>query len=205
MNVEQESSPDSMETPPISEAEEGSAGEVSARAGGLAVVTHLTRRCLAGWRSILATALVAAAIGVAAGLFFFQYRPDQRIGDAAAHQAVQAASDGAVAVVSYSYDNLDRDFAKAKSLSTGEFLAYYNKFSEQYLAPAAREGKLTATATVLRAALSELQPDSAVVLVFLNQNTASKEKPQPLTTASSVLVTLTKLNGSWLIAKLDPL
>ncbi len=138
-------------------------------------------------------------------MFFFQYRPDQRIGDAAAHQAVQAASDGAVAVVSYSYDHLDRDFAKAKSLSTGEFLAYYNKFSQDFVAPAARQGKLTATAKVVRAALSELHPDSAVVLVFLNQNTASKEKPEPLMTASSVLVTLKKVNGSWLIAKLDPL
>lgn len=205
MNVEQESSPDSRETPPVSEAAEGSADEGSVRASKLAVIRRLTRNCLATWRPILATALVTAAIGVAAGLFFLQYRPDQRISDAAANQAVQAASAGAVAVVSYSYDNLDRDFAKAKSLSTGEFLAYYNKFSEQYLAPAAREGKLTATATVLRAALSELHPDSAVVLVFLNQNTASKEKPQPLVTASSVLVTLTKIDGSWLIAKLDPL
>ncbi|GBE67640.1 hypothetical protein MFM001_41020 [Mycobacterium sp. MFM001] len=204
MTVEQKSSPDTMENPSVSDAEDGSADR-SARASGLAVITRLALRCLAGWRSILAAALVTAAIGVAAGLFFFQYRPDQRIGDTAARQAVQAASDGAVAVVSYSYENLDRDFAKAKSHLTGEFLAYYNKFSEQYLAPTAREGKLTATAKVVRAAVSELHPDSAVILVFLNQDTASKEKPQPLTTASSVLVTLTKVNRSWLIAKLDPL
>jgi Mce-associated membrane protein len=42
------------------------------------------------------------------------------------------------------------------------------------------------------------------VLVFLNETTASKEKPEPLTTASSVRITLTKVNGSWLISKLDP-
>jgi Mce-associated membrane protein len=58
---------------------------------------------------------------------------------------------------------------------------------------------------VVRAALSELHPDSAVVLVFLNQTTVGKEKPEPLITASSVSVTLAKVNGSWLIAKLDPL
>jgi Mce-associated membrane protein len=39
----------------------------------------------------------------------------------------------------------------------------------------------------------------------MNQNTASKEKPEPLTTASSVVVTLNRVSGSWLIAKLDPL
>ena len=205
MSAEQESSPDSIETPFVGDAEEASAGEGSARANGSSATGRLTRRCLARWRPISATALVIATIAVAAGLFFFQYRPAQRIGDAATHQAVQAASDGAVAVVSYSYDHLDDDLARAKSLSTGEFLAYYTKFSQEFIAPAARKGKLTATAKILRAAVSEMHPDSAVVLVFMNQNTASKEKPEPLTTASSVLVTLTKVNGSWLISKLDPL
>ncbi|MFZ0906124.1 MAG: hypothetical protein WAN71_20095 [Mycobacterium sp.] len=205
MSVEQESSPDRMETPPTGEAEEVSAGEESVRSSGPSAIGRLTRRCLARWRAIFATALVIATIAVAAGLFFFQYRPAQRIDDAATHQAVQAASDGAVAVVSYSYNNLDHDFARAKSVSTGEFLSYYSKFSQDFIAPAARQGHLIATAKVLRAAAIELHPDSAAVLVFMNQNTASKEKPQPLTTASSVLVTLTKVNGSWLIAKLDPL
>jgi Mce-associated membrane protein len=204
MSVEQESSPDSLETPPTDEAEEVAAGEDSAPASGPSATVRLIRRCLARWRAIFATALVIATIAAAAGLFFFQYRPAQRI-DAATRQAVQAASDGAVAVVSYSYDHLDHDIARAKSLSTGEFLSYYNKFSQDFIAPAARKGHLTATAKVLRAAAIELHPDSAVVLVFMNQNTASKEKPEPLTTASSVVVTLTKVNGSWLISKLDPL
>ena len=57
---------------------------------------------------------------------------------------------------------------------------------------------------MIRAAVSELHPDSAVVLVFVDQTTASKQKTEPAKTASSVLVTLTKVNGSWLIAKLDP-
>jgi Mce-associated membrane protein len=205
MSIEQESSPDSMETPPIGEAAEASADEGSVRASGPSAIGHLASRGLARWRPIVATAFVIATIAVAAGLFFFQYRPAHRIDDSATRQAVQAASDGAVAVVSYSYDNLDHDIARAKSLSTGEFLSYYSKFSQDFIAPAARKGHLKATAKVLRAGAIELHPDSAVVLVFMNQNTASKEKPEPLTTASSVVVTLTKVNGSWLISKLDPL
>jgi len=42
------------------------------------------------------------------------------------------------------------------------------------------------------------------VLVFLNETTLSKDKPQPLITPSSVRITVTKVNGSWLISKLDP-
>ena len=142
-------------------------------------------------------------MGVAVGLFFVQYQPDRRIDDAATHRAIQAASDGAVALLSYSYESLDRDFAKAKSHLTGDFLAYYRKFSEQ-IAAGAQRGQLTATAKVIRAAVSDLRPDSAVVLVFVDQTTASKQKPEPVKAASSILVTLTKVNGSWLIAKFDP-
>lgn len=205
MSIEQESSLDSMEPSNAGEAEGPPDGEASARATGLAAIRRLTRRWLAKWRPITATALVTAAVGVATGLFFFQYRPDQRFDDRTTHQVVQAASEGAVAALSYSYTNLDSDFAKAKSRLTGEFLDYYSKFSHDFIAPAARQGQLTATAKVLRAAVSELHPDSAVVLVFIHQDTVSKQKSDPLTTASSVLVTLTKVKGSWLISKLDPL
>lgn len=156
------------------------------------------------WRPILLTASVIAAVGLAACLFVLQYRPDRQIDDAAARRAIQAASDGAVATLSYSSESIDRDFARARSHLTGEFLAYYDKFTKDTVMPTVKEKHLVQTATVLRAAVSELHPDSAVVLVFLNETTASKEKREPLTTPSSVRITLTKVHGSWLISKLDP-
>jgi Mce-associated membrane protein len=194
---------DSMETSPAGEDGGPPACEASARASRLAAIRRWTRRCLASWRPIVATALVVAAMGLAGGLFFILHRPDQQIDDATAHRAIQAASDGAVTLLSYSYDNLDRDFAKAKSHLTGNFLAYYSKFSEQ-IAAGAQQGQLTTTAKVIRAAVSDLHPDSAVVLVFVDQTTASKQKPEPVKAGSSILVTLTKVNGSWLIANFDP-
>lgn len=160
------------------------------------------------WRSMLLAASVIAAMGLAGGLFFFQYRPDRQIDDAAAHRAIQAASDGAVAALSYSSDSMDRDFAEAKSHLTGEFLDHYDKLTEltkKIVTPMVPQKHITQKAAVVRAAVSELHPDSAVVLVFLNETTASKDKPEPLITPSSVRITLTKVSGSWLISKLDPL
>ncbi|OBJ57614.1 hypothetical protein A9W94_17205 [Mycobacterium asiaticum] len=174
-----------------------------ARAAGSKGAGRWARRCLSKWRSILATALVAATVGAAAGMFFVQYRPDQKLSEAASRQAVQAASDGAVALLSYSFDSLNRDFAAAKSRLTGNFLAYYSKFREQ-IAAGALQGQLTATAKVIKAAISDMHPDSAVVLVFVNQTTTSKRKPEPIEAHSSNLVTLTKIDGSWLIANFDP-
>jgi Mce-associated membrane protein len=211
MTVEHGSSLDSTETaidgveiPHADEDGRPPAGEGSARLRRLAAIRHWARLCLARWRSIVATTLVVAAVGVAAGVYFILYRPDQRVDEATAHRAIQAASDGAAAVLSYSYDNLNRDFAKAKAHLTGDFLAYYRKFTDAVVAPTAQQGQLTATAKVIRAAVSDLHPDSAVVLVFVDQTTASPKKKDPEKTQSSILVTLTKVNGSWLIAKFDP-
>ncbi len=109
-----------------------------------------------------------------------------------------------MALLSYSPDSLSRDLANAKSRITDDLEDYYKQFTEQIMAPAAQRG-LTTKVRVVKAAVSELHPNSAVVLVFIDQKTASKDKPEPVKTGSSVRVTLTKVKGSWLIAKFDPL
>jgi len=169
-----------------------------------AAIDRVASRLLQHWRSILLTASVIAAVGLAACLFVLQYRPDRQLDDAAAQRAIRAASDGAVAALSYSSENMDRDFARARSHLTGDFLAYYDKFTKEIVIPTVQQKHLGQTASVLRAAVSELEPNSAVVLVFLNEATTSKDKPQPLITSSAVRITLTKVGGSWLISKLDP-
>jgi Mce-associated membrane protein len=175
-----------------------------ARPGRIVTIGRLTDRCLANWRPILVSALVVGTVGLAVGLYFLQYRTDRQIDDAAAQRAIRAASDGAVASVSYSPASMDSDFARAKSHLTGDFLAYYDKFTKEIVTPMVQQKHIAQTATVVRAAVSELHPNSAVVLVFLNEITTGKDKREPLTTPSSVRITLTKVNGSWLISKLDP-
>jgi Mce-associated membrane protein len=87
---------------------------------------------------------------------------------------------------------------------TGDFLTYYNQFTQQIVAPAARQKSVKTTAVVLRAALSEFHPDSAVVLLFVNQTTQSKDRPEPTLSSSSVMVALTKADGKWLISSFNP-
>jgi Mce-associated membrane protein len=175
-----------------------------ARPQRMVAIRRLTGQCLANWRPILVGALVVTAVGLAVILYFFQYRPDRQIDDAAAQRAIRAASDGVVASLSYSPASMDSDFAKAKSHLTGDFLAYYDKFTKEIVTPMVQQKHIAQTAAVVRAAVSELRPDSAVVLVFLNETTTSNDKREPLTTPSSVRITLKKVNGSWLISKLDP-
>lgn len=161
------------------------------------------RRCLARWRPILLTIVLVVSTGFAAGYFYFVYRPDLQTDDAAAHQAVKAASEGAVALLSYSPDTLTRDFNDAKSRVTDSYLNYYQQFAEKVVGLAAMRGQVTTTVNVVKAAVSEIHPNSAVVLAFVRLKTTSKDKPDPVITSSSLKVALTRVKGSWLIENLE--
>lgn len=152
---------------------------------------------------LLAAALLGSA-GLAGWLYVNQYRPDEQTDAAAAKVALDAATTGTIALLSYSPESLDQDFAAAKSRLTGDFLSYYTQFTEQIVTPAATEKSVKTAASVARAAVSEIQPDSAEVLVFINQTTTSKENPDGAFAASSVKVGLTKIDGAWLIESFDP-
>jgi Mce-associated membrane protein len=164
-------------------------------------------------RSLPAIPLIPAALvlgllaaGLLAGwLYFTQYRPDTQTDDAVAQSVVNAARDGTVALLSYKPDTLNQDFAAAKSHLTGDFLNYYDQFTKEVVTPAAQTKGVTTTAQVAGAAVSELNPDKAVVLVFINQATTSKERPDPAMASSSAKVSLAKVHGEWLITKFDPL
>jgi Mce-associated membrane protein len=162
------------------------------------------RALVARWRLASLAVGVVAAVGLASALFFVQYRPNQQTDDVVAHAAIKAASDGAVALLSYSPETLDNDVAAGKSHLTGELLRYFTGFSQYFVTPAVRKQGVKASASVLRAAVADLHPNSAVVLLFVHQTTSSKEKPDAVLSTNSVRVTLAKVNGSWLIAKFEP-
>jgi Mce-associated membrane protein len=148
--------------------------------------------------------LVAASAALAGLLLYFEYLPDRGTDAAANKAAIAAASEGTVAVLSYSPDTFERDFSAAKSHLTGDFLSYYGRFTQEIVGPTAKQKSVKTSAVVVRAAVSELHPDSAVVLVFVNQSTTSADRPEPSLTSSSVLVTLTKADDKWLISSFNP-
>ena len=148
--------------------------------------------------------LMVVCAGLAASLYFKEYRPSQQTDPRVAATVVRSASDGTAALLSYAPESLDKDFATARSHLSGEFLSYYNDLTQRIIAPAAKQKSLKTTAHVVAAALSELRPDSAVVLVYVDQTTTSNDSPDPTTSTSSALVRMARINGNWLIVKFDP-
>ena len=194
--------PGTTEEPETTE-DTATAPETSAveTAGPPTPVRSRTQRWLA---PVLLVLMLAASAGVAGWLYFTDYRSDQQIDDTARQAALTAAADGAVALLSYSPATLDADFANAKSRMTGDFLDYYTKFTDEIVAPAAKEKQVQTAAAVTRKAIIDIEPGRAEVLVFINQSTTSRDNPDGSFTASAVKVVLDKQDGSWLISAFDP-
>ena len=152
----------------------------------------------------VAVGLVLASAIAAASVYWWVYRPDRLTDTAARQEVVSAAKEGTEALLSYSPENLDADLANAKAHLTGEFLSYYTDFTDRVVAPASRDKGVKTEANVSRAAVSQIRPGRADVLVFVNQVTTSKERPTPALSTSSVMVTLVNSGGHWLISGFNP-
>lgn len=175
-----------------------------AQTGTSGILSRVAGWCVSNWRPLILAALLVLSVALASGVYFVQYRPDQQTDRTQQQAAKDAATEGAVAVLSYSPDTLDQDIANAKSHLTGEFLSYYSDFTHKVMASAARDQQIKTTANVVRAAVQDMKPNSAVVLVFVDKYSASKAQPAPAPNPATVLVTLSKVNGSWLISKFEP-
>jgi len=83
------------------------------------------------------------------------------------------------------------------------FKDQYTKLITDIVIPGAKQKQISAAASVPAAASVSVSPNRAVVLVFVNQTVVVGQDP-PTDTASSVRVTLDKVDGRWLISKFDP-
>ncbi|MDP4960940.1 MAG: twin-arginine translocation pathway signal [Mycobacterium sp.] len=159
------------------------------------------------WRLsvVLPLALLALSAAAAASVYWFLFRPDQMTDADAQQQVIAAAKEGTEAVLSYSPENLDQSLATAKSHLTGGFLDEYSTFTDEVVRPAVTQRGVKTEANVARAAVSQMDPGRAQVLIFVNQVTTSKERPSPALATSSVMVTMVENGGRWLISEFKPI
>ncbi|NDZ96026.1 hypothetical protein G3I13_05405 [Streptomyces sp. SID6673] len=173
----------------------------TAPAGGMRNVRSAFRRRFV---PIAVGVSMVAAVAAAGTAYATVYRDDVATNGDSAREAVAAANDGTVALLSYSPKSLDADLAKGQSHLTGQFLTYYKEFTAKVVKPAATENNVETKAQVVRSAVSKLSADDAEILAFVNQSTTSKTKPDPELTSSSVKIALHRVDGDWLISSFDP-
>ena len=118
-------------------------------------------------------------------------------------ESVRAAVDGTIALLSYRPETVQADLDGAKGRLTGTFLEAYTTLTHDVVIPGAQQKHISAAATVPAAASISATSDCAEVLLFVNQ-TLTIGQDAPTNTASSVRVTLEKVDGRWLISQFNP-
>lgn len=118
-------------------------------------------------------------------------------------ESVRAATDSSVALLSYKPDSVQKDLETARSRLTGSFLNAYTELTHDVVIPGAQQKRISAVASVPAAASVRATENHAVVLLCVNQ-TIIVGNDAPTNTASSVRVTLDRVDSHWLISQFDP-
>lgn len=122
----------------------------------------------------------------------------RRAGD----DAMQAARESIVAMLSYQPDTAEKTLEDARGGLTGQFLDAYTQLTQTVIAPAAKKDRISAAAKVPAISVVSSGKDRAVLLAFVDQTLTEGAKP-PAVTMSSAQVTMEKVDGHWLISAFD--
>lgn len=157
------------------------------------------------WARVVAFGVLPALallLALAAGALKYQ---DNSVADSsrAGIESAQAAKDATVAILSYTPDKVEEQLNGARNLLSGDFQESYTGLINDVVIPGAKQKQISAVATVPGASVVSAEPNHAVVLVFVNQ-TVVVGTDAPTSTASSVSVTLDKVDGKWLISAFEP-
>jgi Mce-associated membrane protein len=117
--------------------------------------------------------------------------------------SVQAATESAIAILSYRPDSADKELTAARDRLAEPFKDQYTKLITDVVIPGAKQKQISAIATVPAAASMSGSANHAVVLVFIDQSIVMGADA-PTTTSSTVRVTLDKDGDRWLISQFDP-
>jgi Mce-associated membrane protein len=157
------------------------------------------------WTRVVAFGILpGVALVLALGAGYAKWRnASVRDAQVAGIEAVQTAKDGTVALLAYRPDTVEKDLTAARDRLTGAFRDSYTSLTDDVVIPGAKQKLISAAASVPAAALVSASDTHSVVLVFVDQTT-TQGSDAPTNTASSVRVTLDKINGRWLISGFDP-
>jgi len=155
-------------------------------------------------RTLAFGVLPALVVLLSAGAGLLQWQDvSHRAIDTARTESVAAARDATEAILSYKAASVEQDLGAARGRLTGSFLDSFSDLVDKVVIPGAREKKISAAAKVAAAASVSATAKHAVALVFVNQ-TIVIGGGAPSGSASSVRVTLDKVDDLWLVSGFDP-
>jgi hypothetical protein len=159
-------------------------------------------------RAIVALVVILLAGG--AGTLTLLNR-QARQSDEKAEQAQAEVAANIARLLSWDADNLDAETQKEMQFLTDEFAADYDELVRTNIAPAAKDGGLSAAARVVGQGVISLEDDEAVLLYLVNvkvsdaKGVQSEDDSGQTEIGSRIKVVAVLEDGKWLISSYDPI
>lgn len=142
--------------------------------------------------------LAAIAIGLSA--YFWSESAEAQAAAQAESRAPAAAERAAQAVLSYNFETLEADKAKAVRLLTDGYRKDYTETFDTLVTKNAEQVKAEVEAQVVASAVTRASPNQADVLLFVNQTTTSTaNNGEPKTALNRVTLDMREVDGTWLV------
>jgi Mce-associated membrane protein len=154
-------------------------------------------------RRLLVTGVLVAVIAgwTLAGFLGWQVKQHHDIA-VASRDALAVAQQYAVLLTSVDNTKIDENFTQVIDGATGEFKDMYSQSAAQ-LRQLLIDNKAVSHGTVVDAAVKSASADTVDVLMYVDQSISNSVNPQPRIDRNRVTITMQKINGRWLAAKVD--
>lgn len=123
----------------------------------------------------------------------------------AGQAAMKVARTSTPAILNYTDSNLSRQLASSRRLMTPRYAKGYAAMVKTRVWPQARKFGVANEIGVVSTGVVKATPKTAVILVFANQTTRTKAKPEGITQGTRLEVTLRKNEERWLVDDVRPL
>ena len=155
-------------------------------------------RSIPGLVLIVLGLLAAVAVGLAA--YFWTQSSEAEAAAQAQTRAPAAAERAAQAVLSYNFESLDADKDKAARFLTDDYRPDYVDTFDTLVAESAVDLRADVEAQVVASSVTRASPQSADVLLFVNQTTTSTaNNGEPQTALNRVTLDMQEVDGTWLV------
>ncbi|CRZ18282.1 hypothetical protein [Mycolicibacterium neworleansense] len=146
-------------------------------------------------------AAIALVLAITSGVFrWLTVAQDES--DTARVESVQAAKEITVQMLSYETESVEEQLTAVRERMTGDFLGTYTAMINEVI-PAAQAQRIAAVADVLRAGVVSAKPDTAEIVLFVNQSVQVGDH-MPEKTPSVARVTMVKEGDRWLMSQYEP-
>jgi Mce-associated membrane protein len=119
--------------------------------------------------------------------------------------ATEQAERAVVKLLSYNFSTIDRQVRETQGLLTGDFRSQYADLITKTVAPTAKDKQIAVHTAVVENAVMTSNDQQMVLLMFLDQQSESRLKNDPIETNSRVQVTLQRDKEHWLVSDIRPL